>query len=248
MNLPPQSLVNGNINSYLITGLKPSTEYEVLLGAIYRDESESDDVILVESTVEKTTTVATTTTTTAAPRFGVRNLQIDDETTYSLHVAWQMLDSRNVRHYRLTYITARGDRAEETRTVPTGQTSLLLQPLLSDTEYRVSLTPVYPDGDGPSVTRIGRTLPLSAPKNLRVSEEWYNRFRISWDVPPSPTMGYRVVYQPLSAPGSALETFVGEDVNTMLIVNLLSGTEYSVKVIASYTTGASEALSGRAKT
>ncbi|KAI4817570.1 hypothetical protein KUCAC02_010955, partial [Chaenocephalus aceratus] len=90
--------------------------------------------------------------------------------------------------------------------------------------------------------------PLSAPKNLRVSEEWYNRFRISWDVPPSPTMGYRVVYQPISAPGPALETFVGEDVNTMLIVNLLSGTEYSVKVIASYTTGSSEALSGRAKT
>ncbi|XP_034748704.1 collagen alpha-1(XIV) chain-like [Etheostoma cragini] len=90
--------------------------------------------------------------------------------------------------------------------------------------------------------------PLSAPRNLRLSEEWYNRFRISWDVPPSPTMGYRVVYQPLSAPGPALETFVGEDVNTMLIVNLLSGTEYSVKVIASYTTGSSEALSGRAKT
>lgn len=41
---------------------------------------------------------------------------------------------------------------------------------------------------------------------------------------------------------------MGEDVNTMLIVNLLSGTEYSVKVIASYTTGSSEALSGGAKT
>lgn len=53
--------------------------------------------------------------------------------------------------------------------------------------------------------------------------------------------------RPSAAPGPALETFVGEDVNTMLIVNLLSGTEYSVKVIASYTTGSSEALSGRAK-
>lgn len=41
---------------------------------------------------------------------------------------------------------------------------------------------------------------------------------------------------------------MGDDVNTMLIVNLLSGTEYSVKVIATYTTGSSEALSGRAKT
>nr|XP_033493053.1 collagen alpha-1(XIV) chain-like isoform X1 [Epinephelus lanceolatus] len=241
-------LVNGNINTYLIKGLSPLTEYEVLLTAIYGNEVESDEVILVESTVERTTTLATTTTTAATPRYGVRNMRIDEETTFSMRVAWQPADTRNVRHYRLSYISAKGDRAEETRTVPAGQNSLVLQPLLSDTEYKVAITPVYPEGDGPTAARMGRTLPLSAPKNLRVSEEWYNRFRISWDVPPSPTMGYRVVYQPLSAPGPALETFVGEDVNTMLIVNLLSGTEYSVKVIASYTTGSSEALSGRAKT
>lgn len=54
--------------------------------------------------------------------------------------------------------------------------------------------------------------------------------------------------RPSAEPGSALETFVGEDVNSMLIVNLLSGTEYSVKVMASYSTGSSEALAGRAKT
>ncbi|XP_068592997.1 collagen alpha-1(XIV) chain-like isoform X3 [Cebidichthys violaceus] len=241
-------LVNGNINTYVIKGLSPLTEYEVLLAAIYANEAESDEVVLVESTVEKMTTVATTTTTTATPRFGFRNMRVDEETTFSMRVAWQPMDTRNVRHYRLSYVSSKGDRAEEQRTVPTGQNSLVLQPLLSDTEYKITITPVYPDGDGPPAVRMGRTLPLSAPKNLRVSEEWYNRFRISWDVPPSPTMGYRVVYQPVSAPGPALETFVGEDVNTMLIVNLLSGTEYSVKVIASYTTGSSEALSGRAKT
>uniref|UniRef100_A0A4W6BTA5 Collagen type XIV alpha 1 chain n=1 Tax=Lates calcarifer TaxID=8187 RepID=A0A4W6BTA5_LATCA len=230
--------------TYMIKGLSPATEYEVLLAAIYANEVESDEVILVESTVKRTTTIATTTTTTAAPRYGVRNLKIDEETTFSMRVSWQPVDARNIRHYRLNYISAKGDRAEET----VRHRHLVLQPLLSDTEYKVAITPVYPDGDGPTATRMGRTLPLSAPKNLRVSEEWYNRFRISWDVPPSPTMGYRVVYQPVSAPGAALETFVGEDVNTMLIVNLLSGTEYSVKVIASYTTGSSDALSGRAKT
>uniref|UniRef100_I3JJM1 Collagen type XIV alpha 1 chain n=1 Tax=Oreochromis niloticus TaxID=8128 RepID=I3JJM1_ORENI len=184
----------------------------------------------------------------SAPRYGVRSMKIDEETTFSMRVSWQPVDPRNVRHYRLSYISARGDRAAETRTVPTGQNSLVLQPLLSDTEYKVSITPVYPEGDGPAAAETGRTLPLLAPRNLRVSEEWYNRFKISWDVPPSPTMGYRVIYQPLTAPGQALETFVGEDVNTMLIVNLLSGTEYSVKVIASYSTGSSEALTGRAKT
>uniref|UniRef100_A0A8C8IC29 Collagen, type XIV, alpha 1b n=1 Tax=Oncorhynchus tshawytscha TaxID=74940 RepID=A0A8C8IC29_ONCTS len=178
---------------------------------------------------------------------GARNLLLSDHTTFSMEVSWELQD-RNVRQYRVAYVTARGDRAEETKMVPGGQNSLLLQPLLSDTEYKVTVTPVYTDGDGPGVSRMGRTLPLSAPRNLRVSEEWYNRFRITWDTPPSPTMGYRVVYKPISALGPALETFVGEDVNTMLILNLMSGTEYGVRVIASYTTGSSEALTGKART
>uniref|UniRef100_A0A674BI44 Collagen type XIV alpha 1 chain n=1 Tax=Salmo trutta TaxID=8032 RepID=A0A674BI44_SALTR len=180
-------------------------------------------------------------------RLGVRNLLLSDHTTFSMEVSWELQD-RNVRQYRVAYVTARGDRAEETKMVPGGQNSLLLQPLLSDMEYKVTVTPVYADGDGPGVSRMGRTLPLSAPRNLRVSEEWYNRFRITWDTPPSPTMGYRVVYKPISAPGPALETFVGEDVNTMLILNLMSGTEYGVRVIASYTTGSSETLTGKART
>ena len=52
----------------------------------------------------------------------------------------------------------------------------------------------------------------------------------------------------LSVPGPALETFVGDDINTILILNLFSGTEYSVKVFASYSTGFSDALAGVAKT
>uniref|UniRef100_A0A8C2X9R8 Collagen, type XIV, alpha 1b n=1 Tax=Cyclopterus lumpus TaxID=8103 RepID=A0A8C2X9R8_CYCLU len=185
---PVQVLVNGNMNAYLIKGLRPLTEYEVLLAAVYANEAESDEIVLVESTGE-----------VASPRYGFRNMRIDEETTFSMRVAWQPTDTRNVRHYRLSYVSTKGDRAEEqVGTVSTGHNILVLQPLLSDTEYKVSITPVYPDGDGPPAARTGRTLPLSAPKNLRVSEEWYNRFRISWDVPPSPTMGYRVVYQPVS--------------------------------------------------
>ncbi|KAJ8000142.1 hypothetical protein DPEC_G00201770 [Dallia pectoralis] len=250
-----EMLLNGNMNSHLLTGLRSVTEYEVSLSAVYRNEEESEAVVLTESTVARaiattkatTTTTTTKATTTAVVRLGVRNLLLSDHTTYSMEVSWELLD-RSALHYRVAFVTAKGDRAVETMTVPGVQNGLLLQPLLSDTEYKVTVTPVYADGDGPGVSRVGRTLPLSAPRNLRVSEEWYNRFRISWDMPPSPTMGYRVIYKPISAPGPALETFVGEDVNTMLILNLLSGTEYGVRVIASYTTGSSEALTGKAKT
>uniref|UniRef100_A0A3B3QVM7 Collagen type XIV alpha 1 chain n=1 Tax=Paramormyrops kingsleyae TaxID=1676925 RepID=A0A3B3QVM7_9TELE len=228
-------IVNGM--TAVLTNLRPVTEYVVSLSAIFLDGTESTPV----------TTLTTTCKSFSLVRQGVRNLRLDEETTFSLQVSWELQDP-NVRQYRVTYVSARGDRAEEVLMVPGRQNSVLLQPLLSDTEYKVSVTPVYASTDGISVSRVGRTLPLMAPKNLRVSEEWYNRFRISWDTPPSPTMGYRVVYQPISTPGRALETFVGEDVNNMLILNLLSGTEYSVKVISTYTTGSSDALAGKAKT
>lgn len=42
------------------------------------------------------------------------------------------------------------------------------------------------------------SVPRSPPRNLQVSEEWYNRFRISWNHPDTTPVGYRVVYQPLT--------------------------------------------------
>uniref|UniRef100_A0AAY4DX04 Collagen, type XIV, alpha 1b n=1 Tax=Denticeps clupeoides TaxID=299321 RepID=A0AAY4DX04_9TELE len=246
--------VSSNISAfstYVLTGLEPLTEYEVSLSAIYRDQTESKSLVTLETT-GKGINADVCCHICSVIRVAVRNMQLSDQTTFSMKVSWELQDPK-VRQYRVSYITTQGDRAEEVVSVAMvsgQQKSTVLQPLLSDTEYKITVTPIYASGDGPSLSRYGRTLPLSAPKNLRVSEEWYNRFRITWDTPPSPTMGYRIVYQvfSLAAPGRALETFVGEDVNTMLILNLLSGTEYSVKVIASYTTGSSEALAGKAKT
>lgn len=38
---------------------------------------------------------------------------------------------------------------------------------------------------------------LLSPGHLRISEEWYTRFKVTWDPPQSPPMGYRIVYQPI---------------------------------------------------
>lgn len=45
-----QVMVDRNVNTYTINGLAPGSEYEVLLTAIYSNEVESDEVVLVEST------------------------------------------------------------------------------------------------------------------------------------------------------------------------------------------------------
>uniref|UniRef100_A0AAZ3QC12 Collagen, type XIV, alpha 1a n=1 Tax=Oncorhynchus tshawytscha TaxID=74940 RepID=A0AAZ3QC12_ONCTS len=245
--------ISGDVDSFLLSGLSPNTEYEVMLQAVFKDQSESDAVLVVETTRERIMQLNSfsmhhTAVVQFMVRQAVRGLQVQEETTYSLEVSWQLEDPK-VDQYRVTYVSLTGDRNEESVLVPGQQTTVLLQPLLSDTEHKVTVTPVYTDGqDGISVSSVGRTLPLSAPSNLRVSEEWFSRFRITWDTPPSPTLGFRVVYQPTSVPGSALETFVGDDVNTMLILNLQSDTEYTVKVISSYTTGSSQPLQGTAKT
>ncbi|XP_013771104.1 collagen alpha-1(XIV) chain [Pundamilia nyererei] len=222
-------LVNGNINTYLIKELTPSTEYEVLLAAIYGNELESDEVILVESTAEKTTTIATTTTTVAAPRYGVRSMKIDEETTFSMRVSWQPVDPRNARHYRLSYISARGDRAAETRTVPTGQNSLVLQPLLSDTEYKVSITPVYPEGDGPAAAATGRTLYLGV-TNLSTYQVRMNGLCAQWQ-PHRHASAYRVALE--SAVGSQKqETRLSGGASRHCFNNLKPNMQYKISIYA----------------
>ena len=40
------------------------------------------------------------------------------------------------------------------------------------------------------------TVGLLEPRNLQVTDEWYTRFRVSWDAAPSRVLGYKLVYQP----------------------------------------------------
>ncbi|CAG6015807.1 unnamed protein product [Menidia menidia] len=225
-------VLSGSDNEYILTGLSPSTEYEVMLTAIFTDNTESDTVSVTERTMAKTTTVSSTTVS----RHAVKKLYLRDETTQSLDASWELEDP-NVENYRVFYASLSGDHKESVL-VGGGQKRAVLQPLLPDTQYKVIVTPMYRDGqDGISVSASASTLPLSSPENLRVSEEWYNRFRVTWDPPQSPTEGYRIIYQPIHVQGRVLETTVVEDVNSILLLNLLSGTEYSVQVTASYSSG-----------
>ncbi|XP_075883605.1 collagen alpha-1(XII) chain isoform X2 [Nelusetta ayraudi] len=227
---PSESIVvPGTTTTALLKQLLPSTDYNVGVVALY-----SDGEGPALSNAGKT-----------LARSGPRNLRVYDPTTSTLTVNWDHADGPVVQ-YRITYAPTTGDPIEEYTTVPGNQNSVILQNLDTDTPYNIKVTAMYSDGAGGDIDGNGRTLDMLGPRNLRVSDEWYTRFKVSWDPAPSKVNGYKLIYQPEGSDESK-EVLVG-DVTTHQLPNLQPGTTYDVKVLAQYNAGDSAPLIGEGTT
>ncbi|XP_072554842.1 collagen alpha-1(XII) chain isoform X2 [Paramormyrops kingsleyae] len=222
-------LVPGNTHTAFLQQLIPDTEYSVNVVALYAD-GEGPSVASDGTTL---------------PRSAPRNLRVYDPTTSTLSVSWDHADGP-VQQYRIVYAPTTGDPIEENVSVPGNRNSVILQNLQPDTPYTITVVPIYADGPGGELTGPGRTVGLLEPRNLRVSDEWYTRFRVSWDPAPSRVIGYKMIYQPQDK-DETMEVFVG-DVTSYILHNLQPGTTYDLKVYAQYDAGLSGALVGQGTT
>ncbi|XP_059375411.1 collagen alpha-1(XII) chain-like isoform X2 [Carassius carassius] len=226
----PQSvLVPGNTHTALLEQLDSDTDYAVSVVALYADGEGSS-----ASDNGKT-----------LPRGGPRNLRVYDPTTSTLSVSWEHAEGP-VLQYRIVYAPTTGDPIEEFTSVPGNRNSVILQNLQPDTPYNINVEAIYQDGPGGGLSGDGKTLGLLEPRNLRVSDEWYTRFRVSWDSVPARVNGYNLVYTPVGT-DNTMEVFVG-DVTTHILHNLQPGTTYDLKVYAQYDAGVSGALVGQGTT
>ncbi|KAL3968337.1 C-type lectin domain family 4 member A [Sarotherodon galilaeus] len=222
-------LVPGTTTTALLQQLLPNTDYNVGVVALYSD-GEGPAISDAGKTL---------------PRSAPRNLRVYDPTTTTLSVSWDHADGP-VMQYRITYAQITGDPIEEYTTVPGNRNNVILQNLDPDTPYNIKVTAVYADGPGGEVDGDGRTVGMLGPRNLRVSDEWYTRFRVSWDPAPSRVNGYKIIYQPEGSDES-MEVSVG-DVTSHQLHNLKPGTTYDLKVLAQYNTGDSAPLVGQGTT
>ncbi|XP_077566419.1 collagen alpha-1(XII) chain isoform X2 [Stigmatopora nigra] len=226
---PSQSqsvLVSGNINNGFLDGLIQDTPYRVEVVAVYPD-GEGASLKADGKTL---------------PRTGPRNLRVLDATTNTLTVGWDHAEGP-VRQYRLTYAPTTGDPITQYAAVPGNRNNARLQNLFPDTPYNITVEAVYAEGPGGLLNGMGRTVGLLSPRNLRVSDEWYTRFRVAWDPVAAPVEGYRVIYWPRGAGRQPVDFFVG-DVTSYTLHNLQPGTTYDVQVLAQYTNGVSAPLAG----
>nr|XP_043903464.1 collagen alpha-1(XII) chain-like isoform X1 [Solea senegalensis] len=227
---PSESVVvPGTSTTALLEQLIPETEYNVGVVALYSD-GEGPAISDIGKTL---------------PRSGPRNMRVYDPSTTTLSVSWEHADGP-VMQYRITYAPTVGDPIDEYTTVPGNRNNVILQNLDPDTPYNIKVTSIYSDGPGGELEGDGRTVGMLGPRNLRVSDEWYTRFRVSWDPAPSRVSGYKLIYQPEGSDES-MEAFVG-DVTTHQLHNLKPGTTYDLKVLAQYNTGFSEPLIGQGTT
>ncbi|CAM9514623.1 unnamed protein product [Lampetra planeri] len=247
-------VLGGDQTSVLLEKLLPQTPYEVTVAAVHADEAESSPLSGRVTTGNETAPpppvriphLSSSQKDGETENLGPRNMVFSDETTMSIEVTWEPAEGP-VTSYRVTYEPTRRTQREEMVLVPARSNSVVLQPLAPSTSYKVTVTALYSDGDGASIAGIGRTTGHAPPNNFHVVDEWYNRFRITWDPPTTPPMGYRIVYQPVEG-GQAYETVVGDGVNAVVMQNLASGTEYLVRIYATYPGGASQPLQGRGRT
>ncbi|XP_037606721.1 collagen alpha-1(XII) chain isoform X5 [Sebastes umbrosus] len=222
-------LVPGNTNNAFLDNLIPDTPYSVTVSALYAD-GEGSPINSNGKTL---------------PRAGPRNMRVFEPTTSTLTLSWDHAEGP-VRQYKISYAPMTGDPITEFTVVPGNRNNARLQNLLPDTPYNITIEAVYAEGPGGSLNGNGRTIGMLSPRNLRVSDEWYTRFRVAWDPVSAPVQGYRLIYAPAGS-DQPVDFFVG-DVTSYTLHNLLPGTTYDLKVIAQYFGGASGPLPGQGTT
>ncbi|KAI9528339.1 hypothetical protein NQZ68_022031 [Dissostichus eleginoides] len=227
--VPESVLVPGGVTNAFLDNLIPDAPYSVNVTALYAD-GEGSPVRGNGKTL---------------PRGGPRNMRVYDATTSTLTIGWDHAEGP-VRQYKISYAPLTGDPITEFTTVPGNRNNAQLQNLLADTPYNITVQAIYGEGPGGSLNGNGRTLGMLSPRNLRVSDEWYTRFRVAWDPVQAPVQGYRITYNPAGT-SRPMDFFVG-DVTSYTLHNLLPGTPYDLKVVAQYFGGMSDPLPGQGTT
>ncbi|XP_042582157.1 collagen alpha-1(VII) chain isoform X1 [Cyprinus carpio] len=211
-----QETIPSNQQSYTARDLRSGTDYLITVIAQYPNS-------LGESVSGKART---------KPLQGVTALRLIQAGFFTLALGWDT-PADQVQGYRITYGPIGQPAAQLLeRSVGAESTSLTLVGLKSDTEYVISLYPLFPRNSASPATLTARTLHLEGVQQLSVETISSNSIRVRWRGVAG-ARGYRVVWGPFT--GSDVETVeLGGDSESHILGNLRPDTEYIVTVIALY--------------
>ncbi|XP_077600410.1 tenascin-like isoform X3 [Stigmatopora nigra] len=193
-----------------IIGLRPGTEYGMGVTAV-KDERES----------------LPTTTNAVTALDAPKDLTVIEVTETTMMMEWRRplakLDS-----YRLVYVSADGQRAEEV--VPGVSESYTLRGLTAGMLYTISITAERGRRTS-AATTISAPTDLGPPKGIRFSDVTDSSATVHWVMPRARVDNYRVTYVPAHG-GNAKSLTVDGSSSQIVLPNLIPGVTYEVTVIA----------------
>ncbi|TRY96648.1 hypothetical protein DNTS_024262 [Danionella cerebrum] len=144
------------------------------------------------------------------------------------------IPSRIPQQYRLVYHTAEGQGLKEVVVNGTDSTALLTG-LSSQTQYHLSIFPVYENNVGSALRDTFTTLPLAIPEALEVTASSPSSLRVRWQ-PAAGATQYMALYSALNdgEPDDAKEVKFGPAQTDVELVDLMPSTDYSVTLYALY--------------
>ncbi|KAM3877835.1 uncharacterized protein col7a1 [Diretmus argenteus] len=163
---------------------------------------------------------------------GVSSLRLVQSGFFSLSVAWDR-PSSPFQGYRLTY-GPRGQPAAQLleQSLPADSTTVTMEALQPDTEYVISLYPLFPRNSASPSTLTARTLRLEAVQQLSVETESEGSVRVRWRGGGG-VRSYRLVWGPFT--GRNVDTVeVAGDSESHTLPNLQLDTEYILTIIPLY--------------
>ncbi|KAF7652876.1 hypothetical protein LDENG_00091150, partial [Lucifuga dentata] len=165
------------------------------------------------------------------PLGGVGTMTVTNPTITTLTVNWSPADG-NVQGYKVIYVPANGG-LEIVEQVSESTTKTVLEKLLPDTRYSVTVVPVYAEGDGPSLSDSGKTRPLGFVRNLQVTDPTTSTLNVRWEPPEGNVREYIVIWVPAAGGDQEVDQVSGSTTSTVL-KQLEPDTEYTVTVVPVY--------------